>query len=372
MKRAIAIILFPMLFGLCMMLYFMLFQVSEQVSSENEMIYGNVGFSAEVESYRALITMYAKQYGVEEYIDYLLAIMQVESGGGGNDPMQSSESLGLPVNTLQPGASVEQGVKYFASCLELASSKGCDVDTALQSYNYGAGFIGYVEERGKKYTFELAEEFSKERANGLKIGYSNPIAVAKNGGWRYRYGNMFYVLIVKQHLGVAQVGEAGTVGAGETGNVDTNARMRWLFPNGTPTNAAQMSPYLATIVVPIINEQGQSTTMRLTVHHKLANEFQGAFREMYRIGFKVKASTTAVYNWRMMVSGAAISHHSYGCAIDLNWGDNPYTASQNPNWRINEYSVTPQVVAIWKRHGFFWGGDWSGMKDYMHFSYTNH
>ena len=38
-----------------------------------------------------------------------------------------------------------------------------------------------------------------------KITYTNPIAVAKNGGWRYGYGNMFYVELVNQYLTVSQV-----------------------------------------------------------------------------------------------------------------------------------------------------------------------
>lgn len=34
--------------------------------------------------------------------------------------------------------------------------------------------------------------------------YTNPIAVNKNGGWRYNYGNMFYVELVNQYLTVKQ------------------------------------------------------------------------------------------------------------------------------------------------------------------------
>ena len=38
--------------------------------------------------------------------------------------------------------------------------------------------------------------------------YTNPIAVAKNGGWRYGYGNMFYVELVNQYLTVAHFDNA--------------------------------------------------------------------------------------------------------------------------------------------------------------------
>jgi len=50
-------------------------------------------FTKKVEQYRPLVTKYAKQYEVEEHVDIILAMMMQESGGRGNDPMQSSESL---------------------------------------------------------------------------------------------------------------------------------------------------------------------------------------------------------------------------------------------------------------------------------------
>lgn len=32
------------------------------------------------------------------------------------------------------------------------------------------------------------------------MSYPNPIAIPINGGWRYNYGNMFYVQLVTQYL----------------------------------------------------------------------------------------------------------------------------------------------------------------------------
>src|SRR5699024_2363324 len=40
----------------------------------------------------------------------------------------------------------------------------------------------------------------KERSGGNKVSYSNPIAVEKNGGFRYSYGNMFYVDLLQPYL----------------------------------------------------------------------------------------------------------------------------------------------------------------------------
>ncbi|HBK5149646.1 TPA: C40 family peptidase, partial [Enterococcus faecium] len=75
-----------------------------------------------------------------------------------------------------------------------------DLESVIQSYNYGGGFLGYVANRGNKYTFELAQSFSKEYSGDEKVSYPNPIAIPINGGWRYNYGNMFYVQLVTQYL----------------------------------------------------------------------------------------------------------------------------------------------------------------------------
>ena len=47
---------------------------------------------------------------IEDYVNYLLAIMEVESHGSGTDVMQSSESAGLPPNSFKtPQESITQG-----------------------------------------------------------------------------------------------------------------------------------------------------------------------------------------------------------------------------------------------------------------------
>jgi predicted aminopeptidase len=150
--------------------------------------------------------------------------------------------------------------------------------------------------------------------------------------------------------------------------------MTWLFPDGNPTNEAEAEKYMTTITVP--TENG---TMSFQVHQKLATEFEAVFKDLKDIGFPVRSGDTAGFNWRLMASGTgSISHHSYGGVVDLNWQANPasYAAwSECPfnNWPCNQYSVTDEVVQIWKKHGFYWGGDWNGYyKDYMHFTYTNH
>lgn len=172
----------------------------EQDSGFSDIQSGGINVSDEVVAHKPMVEKYAKEYGVEEYVHVLLAIIQVESGGTAEDVMQSSESLGFPPNTLATEDSIQQGVKYFASLLQTAEKDGSDLNAVIQSYNYGGGFLGYVDNRGNKYTFELAESFANQYSNGEKVSYPNPIAIPINGGWRYNYGNMFYVQLVSQYL----------------------------------------------------------------------------------------------------------------------------------------------------------------------------
>lgn len=172
----------------------------EQDSGFSNIQYGGVNVSEEVLVHKPMVEKYAKEYGVEEYVNVLLAIIQVESGGTAEDIMQSSESLGLPPNTLGREESIKQGVKYFSELMSSSESLDTDLESVIQSYNYGGGFLGYVANRGNKYSFELAQSFSKDYSSGEKVSYPNPIAIPINGGWRYNYGNMFYVPLVKQYL----------------------------------------------------------------------------------------------------------------------------------------------------------------------------
>lgn len=192
-------VVFSMLFGL---LFFMVIVFAEEddTRSNSNIELGGVNVSAEVLAHRPTVEKYCKEFGIEEYINYILAIMQVESGGTAEDVMQSSESLGLPPNSLSTEESIKQGCKYFSELRASSESKGTDINTVIQSYNYGGGFINYVASNGKKYTYELAESFSKDKAGGVKVDYPNPIAIPINGGWRYSYGNQFYVLLVSQYL----------------------------------------------------------------------------------------------------------------------------------------------------------------------------
>jgi Cell wall-associated hydrolases (invasion-associated proteins) len=198
LKKIIIFALVPF-FLILLIIPLMIFSVLSS-SAEPEQGITGLNVSPEVLAYRPKVEEYCKQFEISEYVNYLLAIMQVESGGKGADVMQSSESLGFPPNSINsPDKSIEQGCRLFAEYLKISKNLGCDMDTVIQSYNYGIGFLYYVSENGKNYTFEIACQFANERSNGAKVDYVNSISV-DFGGWKYTYGNMFYVKLVKQYL----------------------------------------------------------------------------------------------------------------------------------------------------------------------------
>ncbi|HAT4214924.1 bifunctional lysozyme/C40 family peptidase [Clostridium perfringens] len=196
--------IFPIL--LSMVLFFIVIISGDNDNLGNNLS-SNIGMnlSTEVLKHQLMVEKYSNEYGISEYVNVLLAIIEVESGGTAEDVMQSSESLGLPPNTLDTESSIKQGCKYFASLLSSCQKQGIeDLNVVIQSYNYGGGYIDYVNSNGKKHTYNLAENFARDKSGGKKVTYNNPIAIVINGGWRYQYGNQFYVEVVNQYLMTTQ------------------------------------------------------------------------------------------------------------------------------------------------------------------------
>ena len=122
-----------------------------------------------------------KAYGLEDYLDMVLVIIQLESGGRVKDVMQSSESAGLAPNAIKNEQdSIKQGVKYLNDLIKAQKSYGVDIQTLIHAYNYGIGFISYVASNGGKWTQKLADNFSSIQAE--KMGwksYGDPSYVSK-------------------------------------------------------------------------------------------------------------------------------------------------------------------------------------------------
>ena len=144
--------------------------------------------SAEVEAYEPLIRQYARQYGIEEYVELIKAVMMQESGGQGTDPMQASECgyntryPNTPNGITDPEYSIDVGIQNLAACLREAGVESPvdmnNIKLALQGYNYGNGYISWAKENYGGYTYANAVEFST--------------MMAEQNGWS-GYGDTEYV-----------------------------------------------------------------------------------------------------------------------------------------------------------------------------------
>jgi hypothetical protein len=146
---------------------------------------------------------------------------------------------------------------------------------------------------------------------------------------------------------------------------------------------------------------GFSAVGKLIVAASAAPSLVEAFREMYGIGFPIQKiypidkygaedpvsmrnNNTSVFRCSPREKAAhdkrgTWSEHTRGQAIDINPLYNPFVTSGGSVQPIEgkpyvdrnlglKGMVTPQVVDIFRKHGWKWGGNWSSSKDYQHFS----
>lgn len=138
------------------------------------------GYPKQVEAYRDIVMRLCEEYNSEPdklelpaYVNAMLALIQIESGGVGNDPMQASE---CGYNTKYPRVpngirdaeySLACGIQYARDAFILFGVEGPDdfdhIAAAVQGYNFGiTGWYNWISQRGGKYTVELAQQYSDE------------------------------------------------------------------------------------------------------------------------------------------------------------------------------------------------------------------
>ncbi|NOR54596.1 MAG: M15 family peptidase [Sulfurovum sp.] len=155
--------------------------------------------------------------------------------------------------------------------------------------------------------------------------------------------------------------------------------------------------------LPYLDFKGQTRLGEMIVHKEVASEVNKIFVALYDIKYPIRkmrlvsdykgsdwqsieSDNTSAFNCRNATGSKKWSKHSYGKAIDLNSIENPYIsrsghishkASLKYRQRKHQNSSpadkalllkNDKVVKLFKKYGWRWGGDWSGVKDYQHFS----
>lgn len=137
--------------------------------------------SDEVLEYKSDIEAAAEAYGIPEYSDIIMCMMMQESGGQGNDPMQSSECQyntryeQVPHGIQDPLYSIDCGVSYFDDCIREAGCTGPEDENALmmalQGYNFGTGYIHWALDYEGGWSKKNAKIFSENMAS--ELGWSS-------------------------------------------------------------------------------------------------------------------------------------------------------------------------------------------------------
>ena len=152
-----------------------------------------------------------------------------------------------------------------------------------------------------------------------------------------------------------------------------------------------------------IDFKGEEKMGEIIVHKEVSLEVTEIFEALYKIGYPIRkmrlvsdykgsdwdsieSDNTSAFNCRAATGSKKWSKHSYGKAIDINPIENPYIsrkgyishkASASYRKRVHHDATyadkavllkNDKAVQLFKKYGWKWGGDWSGVKDYQHFS----
>jgi hypothetical protein len=174
----------------------------------------------------------------------------------------------------------------------------------------------------------------------------------------------------------------------------TRARMSASWRPGCPVGLED----LRLLTLPHWDDAGESVVGELVVHADAAGAIVEAFRQLYEQRFPIarmelvdvyggddqasmRANNTSAFNCREIDGRPGVwSQHSYGRAVDVNPLVNPWVrggqvdppegapyADRGARVPGGLYAGDPAIDAF-ASVGWKWGGDWSGSKDYQHFS----
>ncbi len=185
--------------------------------------------------------------------------------------------------------------------------------------------------------------------------------------------------------------------------VDNTIKQRMLKGHSWHEGCPVHYKNLRYLTMTYIDFTGKERTGEMIVHKAVAKDVTAIFAKLYALKYPIRqmrlvsdfggsdwksidADNTSAFNCRNATGSKKWSKHSYGRAIDLNPLENPYIshsghiahkASQKFRKRQHQHHSAADravllqddpAVQVFKAHGWTWGGDWKGVKDYQHFS----
>ena len=111
-------------------------------------------------------------------------------------------------------------------------------------------------------------------------------------------------------------------------------------------------------------------TIKIQSVNGVAAKLEQVSKELDELPTELKKyviDTSGTFNWRVISGTDRLSNHSFAIAIDINTKHTDYW-----QWAKGAYSyknsIPHQIVEIFEKHGFIWGGKWYHY-DTMHFEY---
>lgn len=163
----------------------------------------------------------------------------------------------------------------------------------------------------------------------------------------------------------------------------------YLYKNGAPESITNQ---MTIIKVKFNDYNGNDSEGTIVVNKKIAKEVSEIFEEIKNSGFQIEKiipiseyewdddksmedNNTSAYNYRFVSNTKKLSNHAYGMAIDINPKYNPMVIKEKISPTNGSYSkenkgtimANSEIVKIFKKRGWKWGGDYKSLKDYQHF-----
>lgn len=177
------------------------------------------------------------------------------------------------------------------------------------------------------------------------------------------------------------------------GSVPPDVLARSTWHEGCPVSVDELT-YLT---MSHVGFDGQLHTGEMIVNASFAAEVAGVFQELFEAGFPIEemrvvradeldlhptgdGNNTTSFVCRDAVNTTRWSQHAYGLAVDINPFHNPYLKGElvlpelasaytdRNNERPGMVLGGDIATSSFDSMGWSWGGEWSSLKDWMHFS----
>ena len=140
---------------------------------------------------------------------------------------------------------------------------------------------------------------------------------------------------------------------------------------------SEAATYMVRVTVPIWRMSGSRRSpgkWTFSIHYKLENNIKAIFDEIYALDIQFPVMKLYTFDYRTingpgLKNSPILSHHSFGTAIDINKPYNLFYKTVDKRDPKNPYTIPPEVIAIFEKYGWAWGGNLKEGIDTMHFQY---